>query len=36
MTLAKEFEISRDGKTAAVLMTDSLRTHWWVPRALEQ
>ena len=35
MTLAEEFEISRDGKTAAVLMTDSLRTHWWVPRALE-
>jgi hypothetical protein len=32
LTLAEEFQVGEDGKTAAVLMTDSLRTHWWVPR----
>ena len=31
LTLAEDFQITDDGKTAAVLMTDSLRTHWWVP-----
>jgi hypothetical protein len=36
LTLAEEFQVSHDGKTAAVLMTDSLRTHWWVPRPLER
>ena len=31
LTLAEDFQVTDDGKTAAVLMTDSLRTHWWVP-----
>jgi hypothetical protein len=35
-TLAEEFEVSGDGKTAAILMTDLLRTHWWVPRPVER
>jgi serine/threonine protein kinase len=30
---AGEFEVTRDGKTAAILMTDSLQTHWWIPRS---
>jgi len=33
LTMAKEFQISGDGRTAAVLMTDSLQTHWWIPRS---
>lgn len=30
LTKAEEFEVTPDGRTAAVLMTDSLQTHWWV------
>jgi hypothetical protein len=33
LAAAGEFQISPDGKTAAILMTDSLQTHWWVPRS---
>ena len=29
---AGEFQVTGDGKTAAILMTDSLQTHWWVAR----
>lgn len=32
LTSAGEFQISDDGRTAAVLMTDSLQTHWWISR----
>lgn len=33
LTIAEDFQISPDGKTAAVLMTDFLQTHWWAPRS---
>ncbi len=32
LSAAEEFQVAPDGKTAAVLMTDSLQTHWWVAR----
>jgi protein kinase-like protein len=32
-TDVEELQVSPDGKTAAVLTTDSLQTHWWVPRS---
>jgi hypothetical protein len=31
LTTAGEFQVSGDGNTAAILMTDSLQTHWWIP-----
>lgn len=31
LTTAGEFQISNDGSTAAILITDSLQTHWWIP-----
>lgn len=31
LTTAGEFQISGDGNAAAILMTDSLQTHWWIP-----
>ncbi|HEY0992700.1 MAG TPA: hypothetical protein VGD80_36855 [Kofleriaceae bacterium] len=31
LTIAGEFQIRGDGRTAAILMTESLRTHWWIP-----
>jgi serine/threonine protein kinase len=31
LTAAEEFQVTSDGKTAAILMTESLQTHWWVP-----
>ncbi|HEU4730961.1 MAG TPA: protein kinase [Kofleriaceae bacterium] len=33
LTIAGEFQIRGDGRTAAILMTESLRTHWWIPRS---
>ncbi|TMQ15900.1 MAG: hypothetical protein E6J90_24700 [Deltaproteobacteria bacterium] len=32
-TAAGDFQVTSDGKTAAILVTDSAQTHWWVPRA---
>jgi serine/threonine protein kinase len=33
LTAAEDFQVAPDGKTAAILMTDFLQTHWWVPRS---
>jgi hypothetical protein len=33
LTAAQEFQVTPDGKTAVILMTESLQTHWWVPRS---
>ena len=30
-TEAGDFHIAGDGKTAAIMMTDSLATYWWIP-----
>jgi Protein kinase domain len=32
-TDAGEFQIAPDGKTAAILTTNSVHSHWWVPRS---
>ena len=34
-TMAGDFQIAADGKTAAIMMTDRLATSWWVPLAPE-
>ncbi len=33
LTSAGEFQITADGKTAAILIWDKLETFWWVPRS---
>jgi serine/threonine protein kinase len=33
LTAAEEFEVAPDGKTVAILLTDLMTTHWWVPRS---
>lgn len=35
LSLAEDFQVAADGKTAAVLMTEPLRTFWWAPRPRE-
>jgi hypothetical protein len=32
-TMAGDFQLTGDGKTAAIMMTESLATYWWVPRS---
>jgi hypothetical protein len=32
-TVVGEFQVTPDGKTAAILMTDAVQIHWWVPRS---
>ncbi len=32
-TEAEDFQVAPDGSSAAILMTDFLQTHWWVPRS---
>jgi hypothetical protein len=33
MTLAGVFDVTNDGKTAAILMMDWGGTYWWIPRS---
>jgi hypothetical protein len=33
LSAAEDFQVTPDGKTAAVLTTDFLQTHWWAPRS---
>jgi hypothetical protein len=34
-TTAGDFQVTGDGRTAAIMMTDWLATYWWVPRSME-